>query len=68
MSEFRENIFRAVVMIPEGRVGSYAQVAELAGFAGAARAVGNALHLISVSPGLPSAVLSSYAFDSSALR
>ena len=45
MSEFRENVFRAVAMIPEGRVGSYAQVAELAGFAGAARAVGNALHL-----------------------
>lgn len=31
-------------MIPKGRVGSYAQVAELAGHAGAARAVGNALH------------------------
>lgn len=45
MSEFRENVFRAVAMIPERRVGSYAQVAELAGFAGAARAVGNALHL-----------------------
>lgn len=34
-----------MAMIPEGRVGSYAQVAELAGFAGAARAVGNALHI-----------------------
>lgn len=42
---FREKVFRAVAMIPEGRVGSYAQVAELAGFAGAARAVGNALHI-----------------------
>ena len=43
--EFRDKVFRAVAMIPKGRVGSYAQVAELAGFAGAARAVGNALHL-----------------------
>lgn len=43
--EFREKVFRAVAMIPKGRVGSYAQVAELAGVAGAARAVGNAIHL-----------------------
>lgn len=42
--DFRERVFRAVAMIPKGRVGSYAQVAELAGSAGAARAVGNALH------------------------
>ncbi len=41
---FREKVFRAVAMIPEGKVGTYAQVAELAGIAGAARAVGNALH------------------------
>lgn len=41
---FTEKVFRAVAMIPKGRVGSYAQVAELAGFPGAARAVGNALH------------------------
>lgn len=42
---FTEKVFQAVSMIPEGKVGTYAQVAELAGFAGAARAVGNALHL-----------------------
>ena len=42
--DFREKVFRAVAMIPEGRVASYAQVAELAGVDGAARAVGNALH------------------------
>ena len=41
---FKEKVYRAVAMIPKGRVGSYAQVAELAGFAGAARAVGNTLH------------------------
>lgn len=44
-SGFKDKVFRAVAMIPEGRVGTYAQVAELAGFPGAARAVGNALHL-----------------------
>lgn len=42
---FTEKVFQAVAMIPEGKVGTYAQVAQLAGFAGAARAVGNALHL-----------------------
>ena len=42
--DFTAKVFRAVALIPEGRVGSYAQVAELAGHAGAARAVGNALH------------------------
>lgn len=43
--DFREKVYRAVAMIPKGRVGTYSQVAELAGFPGAARAVGNALHL-----------------------
>lgn len=43
--DFRERVYRAVAMIPEGRVGTYGQVAELAGCPGAARAVGNALHL-----------------------
>lgn len=43
--DFRDKVYRAVAMIPKGRVGSYAQVAELSGFPGAARAVGNALHL-----------------------
>lgn len=41
---FREKVFRAVGLIPEGRVGTYSQVAELAGYPGAARAVGNAVH------------------------
>ena len=43
--EFKENVFRAVARIPEGRVATYAQVAQLAGYpASAARAVGNAIH------------------------
>lgn len=41
---FRQRVFEAVSLIPEGRVGTYAQVAELAGYPGAARAVGNAIH------------------------
>lgn len=43
--DFRARVYRAVAMIPAGKVGTYAQVAELAGAVGAARAVGNALHL-----------------------
>lgn len=42
---FKERVYRAVAMIPKGKVGTYAQVAELAGYKGAARAVGNVLHL-----------------------
>lgn len=44
MMDFREKVFEAVAMIPEGMVATYAQVAELAGRPGAARAVGNAIH------------------------
>ena len=44
MKDFREKVFEAVAMIPEGMVATYAQVAELAGRPGAARAVGNAIH------------------------
>ena len=41
---FREKVFEAVARIPKGRVATYGQVAEMAGFPGAARAVGNAIH------------------------
>ncbi len=44
MKDFKEKVFEAVAMIPEGMVATYAQVAELAGRPGAARAVGNAIH------------------------
>ena len=45
MDTFKEAIFKAVAMIPKGRVASYGQVAQIAGYPeGAARAVGNALH------------------------
>ena len=39
-----EKIWRAVRRIPAGRVATYGQIAELAGFAGHARQVGYALH------------------------
>ena len=42
---FKEKVYQAVALVPKGRVASYAQIAELAGFPGAARAVGNAIHL-----------------------
>ena len=41
---FRAAVFAAVALIPKGRVATYAQIAELAGNARAARAVGGALH------------------------
>lgn len=43
--DFRERIRSAVARIPKGRVATYAQVAQIAGFpATSARAVGNAIH------------------------
>ena len=44
MTEFERNVYEAVKKIPEGRVATYGQIALLAGYPGAARAVGNALH------------------------
>ena len=41
---FFSSIYAVVSKIPKGCVASYGQVALLAGFPGAARAVGNALH------------------------
>ena len=44
MYDFRDRVFSAVALIPEGRVATYGQIAELAGCPGGARAVGNAIH------------------------
>ena len=44
MTEFERNVYEAVKLIPEGKVATYGQIAELAGYPRAARAVGNALH------------------------
>lgn len=41
---FREDIFATVAAIPEGKVSTYGRVAAAAGYPGAARAAGNALH------------------------
>lgn len=42
---FKDRIYRAVAMIPKGRVATYGQIAELSGYAStAARAVGNTIH------------------------
>ncbi len=42
---FADEIYAAVRAIPEGKVATYGQIALLAGHPGAARAVGNALHV-----------------------
>ena len=44
MTEFERNVYKAVKLIPEGKVATYGQIAKLAGYPRAARAVGNALH------------------------
>lgn len=46
-----EKIYEAVLAIPKGRVATYGQVAAMAGNGGAARAVGNALH-VNPAPGI----------------
>ena len=43
-STFCKRVYAVVKQIPKGNVASYGQVALLAGYPGAARAVGNALH------------------------
>ena len=44
MTEFERAVYEAVKRIPEGNVSTYGQIARSAGYPGAARAVGNALH------------------------
>ncbi len=44
-SAFAEAVYDVVRQVPEGMVVTYGQVARLAGYPGAARAVGNALHV-----------------------
>lgn len=42
---FKERIYETVKKIPRGRVATYGQIALMSGSRGAARAVGNALHV-----------------------
>ena len=44
-SSFAEQVYACVRQIPTGRVATYGQIAEKIGRPGAARAVGNALHV-----------------------
>lgn len=44
-SAFAEAVYDVVRQVPDGMVVTYGQVARLAGYPGAARAVGNALHV-----------------------
>ena len=45
MTEFSQKIFDTIIKIPEGKVTTYGQVALICGYKGAARAVGNTLHM-----------------------
>ena len=44
MKDFTNEIYKVVKQIPDGYVATYGQIAKLAGYPKAARAVGNALH------------------------
>lgn len=44
LTDFEKKVYRAVLNIPRGRIRSYKWVAAKSGFAGASRAVGNALN------------------------
>lgn len=50
---FAERVYDAVKHIPQGRVATYGQIAEMIGSPGAARAVGNALHVNPFAPVVP---------------
>lgn len=45
LSSFAEDVYNAVSAVPKGRVATYSQIALMSGHRGAARAVGNALHV-----------------------
>ena len=45
VSKFAADVYKAVTEIPKGKVATYAQIALMSGHRGAARAVGNALHV-----------------------
>lgn len=45
MKNFKEEVYAAVRKIPEGSVATYGEIALAVGRPGAARAVGNALHV-----------------------
>jgi methylated-DNA-protein-cysteine methyltransferase related protein len=53
MSPSYRRIYQAVASIPAGRVGSYGQIAQLAGLPGRARQVGYALHAMPEGADLP---------------
>ena len=48
-----KKFYQVVRKIPRGRVASYGQIAELAGFEGHARQVGYALHALPADSGVP---------------
>ncbi len=43
--KFDDAVYEAVKLIPQGKVATYGQIALMSGHRGAARAVGNALHV-----------------------
>ena len=44
MKDFRQSVYNVVKKIPRGYVATYGQIAKLAGYPNAARAVGSAMH------------------------
>ena len=52
-SAFAAKVYEALRHIPEGRVATYGQIAEIIGCPGGSRAVGNALHVNPFAPAVP---------------
>lgn len=53
VSAFARRVYDAVLLIPEGKVATYGQIARMIGSPGASRAVGNALHINPFAPAVP---------------
>lgn len=53
ISDFERAVYVALLDVPRGRVISYGSLARMAGFPGAARAVGNALNRNPFAPRVP---------------
>ncbi|EQD77785.1 methylated-DNA--protein-cysteine methyltransferase [mine drainage metagenome] len=53
LTQFQRKVLLATFTIPEGETRTYKQVAEMAGYPGAARAVGSAMRINPFAPTIP---------------
>lgn len=53
LTPFQKKVLLATLMIPEGETRTYKQIAEMAGYPGAARAVGSVMRMNPLAPVIP---------------